>query len=410
MSSDLLDAFSTSHSNHISKKDDHFAVSKPQDDEDDFGDFEHAANDASAFDDHVLGTDVLNSTLVSPPFRAISEFDSHTSAEQFASSENRTSQTYPGAFNRETEEGWGDFEGGQVLFDVEQEAQNAPQPVVSNHEPEAAAEPLTDFDADDAWDPVTPLPAPLAPVHPIITTARSVETSKSPTNQKATATAASDPGPPPVNLPPPSVFLAYITSMFEQLPSEFKTLNQPPGQVSAGGEAAHKNRAEQFQKHAASIRASGRVIAGRKFRWKRDTILSQSMKIGPAGSGGMKVSSLDKMEAVREDREIAEALHVWKRHVGGLRALVTKANAQNPGLNLLLPDITTSMTVRKALARDGALTARKCCIVCGLNRDERVTSLDASVEDSFGEWWVEHWGHFDCVVFWVTCKNNLPQR
>jgi hypothetical protein len=43
-------------------------------------------------------------------------------------------------------------------------------------------------------------------------------------------------------------------------------------------------------------------------------------------------------------------------------------------------------------------------------RDERVANVDAHVEDSFGEWWTEHWGHLECRLFWEENQASLAQR
>jgi len=41
-----------------------------------------------------------------------------------------------------------------------------------------------------------------------------------------------------------------------------------------------------------------------------------------------------------------------------------------------------------------------------LKRDERVARVEFGVEDSFGEWWVEHWGHRTCRNFWAAQKSG----
>ncbi len=65
------------------------------------------------------------------------------------------------------------------------------------------------------------------------------------------------------------------------------------------------------------------------------------------------------------------------------------------------------MTVR---ATPGALTDKKACFLCGLKREERVIGVDGEVEDSFGEWWVEYWGHRGCVNWWIEWEGKLRGR
>ncbi len=161
------------------------------------------------------------------------------------------------------------------------------------------------------------------------------------------------------------------------------------------------------------MRAATRIIAGRKLRWKRDTHLSQSMKIGPAHSGktgGMKLRGMDRTESLREDREVAEALSTWKKQLGDLRAAITMANAEIRGTVLSVPHISDNLHIRGAKIEEGAMTAPKCCFVCGLKREERLEKIDVDVEDSFGEWWTDHWGHLDCRIFWGRHKGSLEQR
>ena len=59
---------------------------------------------------------------------------------------------------------------------------------------------------------------------------------------------------------------------------------------------------------------------------------------------------------------------------------------------------------------EGTLTAPKACVICGLKREERIPKVDFQVEDSFGEWWVEHWGHRACRNFCHEHESKLKQR
>ncbi|UKZ80681.1 hypothetical protein TrVFT333_008444 [Trichoderma virens FT-333] len=134
---------------------------------------------------------------------------------------------------------------------------------------------------------------------------------------------------------------------------------------------------------------AARVIAGRKHRWHRDKILAKSMSISAAGSKGMKLAGVDKTQSAREDREAADVVAVWREHVGRVRSAVAAANTEGK-LNLKVPELSENMLVQTAKM---VPAGPKPCIICGLKREERVSKVDYDVEDSFGEWWVEHWGH-----------------
>ena len=221
------------------------------------------------------------------------------------------------------------------------------------------------------------------------------------------AAEASNLGPPPSNIPPPSILLPLITTIIGSLATNLKqfTPHQPLDQPST---------LSQLRAILSTIRAAGRILAGRKLRWKRDNLLSQSMKIGPANSGkagGMKLAGVDKAESRREDQEAAEALQVWKQQAGPFRSTIAALNGQLPeSERFKIPEIADNMPIRQGKSSEGMVTAPKCCFLCGIKRDERVAKVDVDIEDSFGEWWVEHWGHDDCVAFWENHKNFLRQR
>ena len=216
-----------------------------------------------------------------------------------------------------------------------------------------------------------------------------------------------DSGPPPSNVPPPSILLPLVARVFHSLAADVRMI------VSSGFESsAHSSRLDQAKIYQlkdalGTARAGARIIAGRKLRWKRDSLLSQSMKIGPAigKSGGMKLVGLDRTESRREDAEAAEAIRIWKQQVGSLRSAVSNSNLQ-----VTVPDISEAMPIRVIKANEGALTAPRCCFLCGVKRDERIAKVDVNVEDSFGEWWTEYWGHVDCSTFWTDHKGSLSQR
>lgn len=121
----------------------------------------------------------------------------------------------------------------------------------------------------------------------------------------------------------------------------------------------------------------------------------------------MKLAGVDKTEGRREDQEVAEVIRVWRQHAGTLKAAIVKLASANEGSQLNLPEIGESLVARTV---KGTLSAPRCCIICGLKRDERIEKVDAGVDDSFGEYWEQHWGHVDCKRFWDAYHGKLQQR
>ncbi|KFY51834.1 hypothetical protein V497_08818 [Pseudogymnoascus sp. VKM F-4516 (FW-969)] len=233
------------------------------------------------------------------------------------------------------------------------------------------------------------------------------------TNSKEDQTSWSTP--PPTNIPPPSVLLTIFPQLLDLSQSSlFRPVSSQPFSL--------KNRILSDPSTINFIKAyillatvAGRIIAGRKYRWKRDTHLSQAMKIGPAaagGKGGMKLVGVDKAEISREDREANEFIRTWQDQVGRLRSAVAIANSsiRDTSEHIIVPEISGTMPVRTATAAEGAITAPKPCFICGLKRDERISKVDVQVEDSFGEWWVEHWGHKACRNFWMEHDSKLKHN
>lgn len=217
--------------------------------------------------------------------------------------------------------------------------------------------------------------------------------------------------PPPTNIPPPSVLLGILPQLFD-LPqsSLFKAVASQPFSL--------KNRILSDPATIDFLRGyiliaivAARIIAGRKLRWKRDTHLSQAMKIGPAaagGKGGMKLTGVDRAESAREEREAADVVQTWREQVGRLRSAIATANSSihDKSAHLIVPEISETMVIKP----EGGLTAPKACALCGLKREERISKVDMKVEDSFGEWWVEYWGHTACRNFWQEHESKLKQR
>ncbi|KAI1502735.1 hypothetical protein F5X99DRAFT_407812 [Biscogniauxia marginata] len=224
-----------------------------------------------------------------------------------------------------------------------------------------------------------------------------------------TPTESKKDGPPPINIPPPSVLL----SVFPQLFDDANTFLYKP---VSGQPFSIKNRIlsdpktlEFLRGHLKLATVAARIIAGRKMRWHRDKFLSQSMSISIAGSKGMKLAGVDKAQTVREEREATDVVSNWKDNVGRLRSAIAAANSslKDGAKQLKIPEISENMPIQTAKM---VPTAPKACIVCGLKRNERISKVDYEVEDSFGEWWVDHWGHLDCKRFWLQHENDLRQR
>jgi hypothetical protein len=273
--------------------------------------------------------------------------------------------------------------------------------------------PLTAKDDEEEWGDFADLP-PETPAMVIAKPATGIHADAWAwdTADQVTATVAPAGVTPPTNIPPPSVLLALFPPLFD-LPQStlFKAV--------ANQTFSLKNRIISDPTTVEFLRAylliaivAARLIAGRKLRWKRDTLLSQAMKIGPAaagGKGGMKLTGIDKAETTREDREAAEVVRVWRDQLGRLRSAIAVANSniKDASAHLVIPEINEAMHVK---TQEGALTAPKPCIICGLKREERVNKVDVQVEDSFGEWWVEHWGHRACRNFWLEHESKLKRR
>ncbi|KAL3474191.1 hypothetical protein BJX99DRAFT_183889 [Aspergillus californicus] len=203
----------------------------------------------------------------------------------------------------------------------------------------------------------------------------------------------------PTNIPPPSILLELFPQLFERLRQE-------------GAEAKKKVQNKDDLEAVAlsifcTIKAAARVVAGRALRWKRDAILSQSMRIGPARSGkagGMKLSTVNKNEGIKEQQEAVDVINMWRDRAALFNSVI-QAAGRRP-VQVILEDSRVVTTP----ASQGAIKASHACALCGLKRDERLPRVDEKVEDSFGEWWAEHWGHTECRRFWEDNKSLLGQR
>ncbi|EED20146.1 conserved hypothetical protein [Talaromyces stipitatus ATCC 10500] len=232
---------------------------------------------------------------------------------------------------------------------------------------------------------------------PISTSTKEARTSISTSSTKTRKSSQSQSIVRPTNIPPPSVLLQIIPSLLEQF----------RGQLNDSKRGSTAPNPEFITNLIQTLRAASRVIAGRILRWKRDTILSQSMKIGPAQSGkssGMKLSSISRGESIKEEQEAVGVLEAWRHHASALNSAI-QASGERP-----VPVITDKVRVITVSAEQGALKASHACALCGLKRDERLPKLDDDAQDSFGDWWIEYWGHTDCKWFWEENSNKLNHR
>ena len=431
MSSDLLQAFTQIPENttKAQKEDDVIAQV-----DDDFGDFENPEN--TVISDAIPEPSQNAASLISIPEMSTS------SKKEYLESKHQPQlpSTVAEIQALDDADDWGDFAGGSVLFDADQakrreDSSTSSKPISSSRPEETtpievsllpidqrrandraprpvqkpAAEPY-DYTPDEIWEPTDIKQNPIIPAKPPAST--DLISANESSNKQTLRLGRKISGPPPGNIPPPSVLLRLVILYFQSLPGVIKTIIHVPEVYSNLSKALSQLQIDQVEEVLAKARSGGRVLAGRKLRWKRDNLLSQSMKIGPASgkSSGMKLTGVDKGESRREDQEAAEVLDIWRKQLGPIRSLISVLNSQHPGNGLTLPDISENMPVRVVKPSEGAVTAPKCCFLCGIKRDERVAKIDVDVEDSFGEWWCEHWGHVDCVHFWEKYKDSLPQR
>ena len=206
----------------------------------------------------------------------------------------------------------------------------------------------------------------------------------------------------PTNIPPPALLLQLLPQIFEWLRKAVThTTNLEPGDVIAATSEVSTQQIIQI------FNVAARIIAGRALRWKRDLILIQSTRIGPSPAGkggGMKLAALDKTETVKEEKEVADVITAWEKHAHLFHSTVSKSGVRRPVMNL-------SASVRpRPTDANNILKATHACALCGIKREERTPQVDTEAEDSFGEFWVEHWGHRECRDFWSQYKRYLSQK
>ena len=330
------------------------------------------------------------------------------------------------------DDGWGDFEAADAPADsrtavmpvdvgsrLTKEQQQAP----TEHAVESAAE----REEAEAWDDFEDGPTPIPPPSKAPT-----RTARQPTRQPtqpnpipslpddsewasfddssqvpsvSTESAAQPSSTRPTNIPPPSILLPWLSQICTSLTA---TSNLP-------SHSAPPKPPTPTQIQTLHLLTS-RILAARTQRWRRDTLLSQSLRISDISSstsaggksssaGGMKLSSLSKSENAREAREAAETLGVWNSAVPYFSSILRKANLPTYKLTLTLP-----LAIKPLASSQGGTTAAYFCPVCGMRREERVVGVDEASEDVFGEFWTEGWGHTACKRGWEDWSGLLRQR
>ena len=428
MSLDLLNEFGTKRNASANLETKIFA---PVEEDEDFGEFEEpedrrptvAFARPSKLPEHPASISDLETTVSPDPLRT----------QQFLAREQECD-------DQGTEDAWGAFETTSVLFDADQTIVQGNDPLNQSqslsNEPQIKRSPKVkllpidqrnpvkrsantssaqhgdqcDYSRDEIWEPTNFSHTPINPV-PAATLKKSAPTTELGRAQSFNTNDTTR-GPPPSNVPPPSLLLPLIAQSFQSIPTNIKHVSTDQSTSPNSSGALAQQKLDEINRFVAIARAGAHVLAGRKLRWKRDNILSQSMKIGPAGgkASGMKLTGVDKTESRREDQEAAEVLGVWRKQLGSLRSAISMIKGQKSGVSLAFPDISENMPIRVIKPSEGAVSAPKACFLCGIRRDERVAKVDINVEDSFGEWWCEHWGHIDCVAFWEDHRDTLPQR
>ncbi|OAL35629.1 hypothetical protein AYO20_05010 [Fonsecaea nubica] len=266
---------------------------------------------------------------------------------------------------------WGDFE----------ETESQPLPPLTT---EVKAQP-----SDDDWEPIEDnvphsMQQTIYPQPPTSRKDNACETETQSRDQTLTYER-------PSNVPPPSSLLQLLSSVF--------------GSIHESNADSVLSKSELASKVLLIFRVSSRIVAGRTLRWKRDTVLAQSVRIGQSGkSGGMKLAAVNKSETTKEERETEEMIRDWSSYLHEFNSIL--AQAEVPPCRMRL----SSTPPIKRLGTTHLPDMSKPCALCALKRTERLKDVDADVDDLFGEFWVEHWGHKDCFDFWYSYKDMLKHR
>jgi hypothetical protein len=333
--------------------------------------------------------DLLDSLSMSDATPTLNQETKVPQKKQHAQSDNNNQSTW----DDDSFGDWGEFADAPT-------SKPAPKVTAKNAIPAVST---WNDDAFDDWGDFSD--GPSAPPAPKINPTAPTVTSPA-SRSFVSGSSASSPSVRPTNIPPPSVLLELFIDVFEHLQKEAISVksqlrSSPPNTTNLSTTASNIHN---------TLESAARVIAGRTLRWKRDTILSQSMRIGPARSGkagGMKLNSVNKHENIKEEQDAVNVLSLWRERAAVFSSVLQSAG-QRP-----IPAVPEPSALKVIVARSdqGALKASHSCALCALKRDERVLRVDETeVQDSFGEWWTEHWGHTHCRQFWETNRHLLGQR
>ena len=280
------------------------------------------------------------------------------------------------------EEDWGDLEHAQAHESLQRGPNDSRRQETQPPQPQTAPNDEDEWEAFE--DGKLDHPAQQIPPKPPPTTLTRPQHESPPANAAPTFER-------PTNVPPPSSLLQLLSAVFEE--------------IHQRNVADKTSKPDLAAKVLVVFRTASRLVAGRSLRWKRDTLLSQSMRIGQAGkSGGMKLTSVNKSENAKEERDAEEMIRDWLTHVHEYNTIIAQAGLQPHRMKI------SSSPSLKTFKYSGTSESSRQCALCGLKRTERLVDVDVDIDDIFGEFWTEHWGHKDCYDFWYSYKGLLGQR
>jgi len=264
------------------------------------------------------------------------------------------------------------------------------RPAVIKTEPEPEAEEEEPWDDFTAWEKEETTKSQASPARQSILSPKEVPLEKFGGSEDPGGEKPDDLQ--PTNVPPPAMVLTLFIPIFQRVEEELLKPAAAHSQIVRHEIYNNQATIEYLKGYLKVLTVCARVIAGRKLRWKRDTILAQSMRIGSASAGrvsGMKVTSIDKSELKKEDGEVAEVLRVWGAQVGRLRSVVAEIKKNGSTEVTAVPEIKDTMPIKTLKQQDGGISCLRPCALCGLKREERISKVDVDVLDAFGEWWVD---------------------
>jgi hypothetical protein len=395
------------------------SIDQPELDEDDFGEFEGVGHETKSLSQP---GDSISFEEAAAPGKAPTAAASNVQLVDLLETESGCDRTHPVGSNaaQRHEEEWDDYStalGGIVAEDADPGHGQHPR---AHKDPEGRIGLSLEQHEDDFFSEVLmtrPAAMRAQAVELVRPDEQSLGSRLSPNSARIEPATNSIR---PTNIPPPATLLQTLPRVFNDLNQTKDT--EPPTSISEAIIQAYT--------------VSNRLIAGRIYRWKRDTILSQSTKIGPAttssgGGRGMKLASIDRKETLKEDREVADVVQAWQRHAHHFASILHKTSGPTTTTNITtitvttkkLPPLSAKPTLHLAHQKGTSTTSTSTststssilkstypCALCGLKREERIVNVDVDADDIFGEFWVDNWGHWACRDFWYRNEALLPQR